>query len=127
MPRRPGSIRSINDLRMARLRTLPRSWKMSKFRTMDGQPALDPQDEALIDKAIKSGRYASRAEVLREGLPVVRERQAQWARFEAEIQKGIDSLDRGEGIPLEEAFAEVRTSIRPQSRGARLMSKPGIR
>lgn len=54
---------------------------------MDDQRALDPQDEALIDEALKSGRYASRAEVLREGLPKVRERQAQWARFDAEIQE----------------------------------------
>lgn len=84
---------------------------------MDDQPALDPQDETLIDKAVKSGRYASRAEVFREGLPFVREREAQWARFEAEIQKGIDSLDRGEGIPLEEAFAEVRASLRQRRSG----------
>jgi antitoxin ParD1/3/4 len=84
---------------------------------MDDQPALDPQDEAFIEEAVKSGRYASRAEVLREGLPVVRERQAQWARFDAEIQKGIDSLDRGEGIPLEKAFAEVRASIRQKRSG----------
>lgn len=84
---------------------------------MDDQPALDPQDESFIEKALKSGRYASRAEVLREGLPVVREREAQWVRFEAEIQKGIDSLDRGEGIPLEEAFAQVRASLRQKRSG----------
>jgi antitoxin ParD1/3/4 len=79
---------------------------------MDDQPALDARDEAFIEEAVKSGRYASRAEVLREGLSSVRERQAQWARFDAEIQKGIDSLDRGEGIPLDEAFAQVRASLR---------------
>lgn len=78
---------------------------------MDDHPALDPQDEALIDKAVKSGRYASRAKVLREGLPLVREREAQWARFEAEIQKGIDNLDEGRSIPLEEAFESVRRHI----------------
>ncbi|HYI39404.1 MAG TPA: hypothetical protein VE053_03710 [Allosphingosinicella sp.] len=84
---------------------------------MDDQPALDLQDEALIVKAVKSGRYASRAAALREGLPLVREREAQWGRFEAEIQKGIDSLDRGEGIPLEEAFAEVRASLKQKRSG----------
>jgi predicted transcriptional regulator len=35
------------------------------------------------------------------------EREAKWARFEAEIQKGIDSADRGELIPVDEAFAEL--------------------
>ena len=84
---------------------------------MDDRPALDPQDEAFIDEAMKSGRYASRAEVLREGLGRVREREAQWERFESEIQKGIDSLDRGEGIPIEEAFAQVRTSLRQKRSG----------
>jgi antitoxin ParD1/3/4 len=84
---------------------------------MDDQPALDPQDEAFIEEALNSGRYGSRAEILSEGPPAVRESQARWARFDAEIQKGIDSLDRGEGLPLEEAFAEVRASIRQKRSG----------
>ena len=31
-----------------------------------------------------------------------------WADFRHEIQKGIDQLDRGEGIPAEQVFAELR-------------------
>jgi antitoxin ParD1/3/4 len=85
---------------------------------MDDQPTLDPQDEALIDKAVKSGRYASRAEVLREGLSLVREREAKWARFDAEIQKGIDDLDAGRSIPLEEAFESVRRHIAEKRKAA---------
>jgi antitoxin ParD1/3/4 len=85
---------------------------------MDDQPALDPQDEALIEEAVNSGRYAPRSEVLREGLSVVRERQAQWARFEAEIQKGIDDLDAGRSIPLEEAFESVRRHIQEKRKVA---------
>lgn len=85
---------------------------------MDDQPALDPQDEALIDNAVKSGRYGSRAEVLREGLPLLREREAQWARFDAEIQKGIDDLDAGRSIPLDEAFESVRRHIQEKRKVA---------
>jgi antitoxin ParD1/3/4 len=85
---------------------------------MDDQPTLDPQDEALIDNAVKSGRYASRADVLREGLSRVREREAQWARFDAEIQKGIDDLDAGRSIPLEEAFESVRRHIAEKRKAA---------
>jgi antitoxin ParD1/3/4 len=85
---------------------------------MDGQPTLDPQDEAFIDEALKSGRYASRAEVLREGLARVREREAQWAQFGAEIQKGIDELDAGRSIPLEEAFESVRRHIQAKKKAA---------
>ncbi len=85
---------------------------------MDDLPALDPQDEALIDKAVKSGRYDSRAEALREGLTQFREHEAKWARFEAEIQKGIDDLDAGRSIPLEEAFASVRRHIAEKRKAA---------
>jgi antitoxin ParD1/3/4 len=68
---------------------------------------LGEQLEAFITDAVKNGRYGSRSEVLREGVRLVQEREAKWARFEAEIQKGIDSADRGELIPAEEALAEL--------------------
>jgi antitoxin ParD1/3/4 len=85
---------------------------------MDDQPALDPQDEAFIDEAVKSRRYASRAEVLRERLGRVREREAQWARFDAEIQKGIDDLDAGRYVELDEAFESVRRRIQQKRKAA---------
>ena len=84
---------------------------------MDDQPALDPQDEAFIEEALKSGRYASRASILAEGLPQVREREGAWRRLEAELQEGIDSLEGGKGIPIEEAFAQVREYIREKRSG----------
>lgn len=31
-----------------------------------------------------------------------------WIEFRREIQKGLDQLDRGEGIPAEAALAELR-------------------
>ncbi|HEX8483487.1 MAG TPA: type II toxin-antitoxin system ParD family antitoxin [Allosphingosinicella sp.] len=68
---------------------------------------LGEQLEAFIDEAVKNGRYGSRSEVLREGVRLVQEREAKWARFEVEIRKGLDSANRGELIPAEEAFAEL--------------------
>ena len=56
---------------------------------------LGEQLEAFITEAVKNGRYGSRSEVLREGVRLVQEREAKWARFEAEIQKGIDDADAG--------------------------------
>ena len=56
---------------------------------------LGDQLEAFITEAVKNGRYGSRSEVLREGVRLVQEREAKWARFEAEIQKGIDDADAG--------------------------------
>jgi antitoxin ParD1/3/4 len=81
------------------------------------QPALDPQDEAFIAEALRSGRYVSRAAIIAEGLPRVRDREASWKRLEAELRKGIDSLEGGKGIPLEEAFAQVRAKIREKRNG----------
>lgn len=73
---------------------------------------LGEQLEAFITDAVKNGRYGSRSEVLREGVRLVQEREARWARFDAEIQKAIDSSERGESIPLEQAFDELDDYIR---------------
>lgn len=32
---------------------------------------------------------------------------AEWARLQAKLRQGIESLDRGEGIPVEQAFDEL--------------------
>lgn len=56
---------------------------------------LGEQLEAFITEAVRNGRYGSRSEVLREGVRLVQEREAKWARFEAEVQKGIDDADAG--------------------------------
>jgi antitoxin ParD1/3/4 len=73
---------------------------------------LGDQLEAFITDAVRNGRYGSRSEVLREGVRLVQEREGQWVRFNAEIQKGIDSADRGETIPMEDAFEETLAMIR---------------
>lgn len=72
---------------------------------------LGEQLEDFITEAVKNGRYGSRSEVLREGVRLVQEREAKWARFDAEIQKGIDSSERGESIPLDQAFDELKDYI----------------
>jgi antitoxin ParD1/3/4 len=72
---------------------------------------LGEQLEAFITQAVTNGRYGSRSEVLREGVRLVQEREALWAKFDAEIQKGIDSIEREGTIPIEEAFAQVRARI----------------
>ncbi len=71
--------------------------------------------ETFIDQAVKTGRYGSRSEVLREGVRLVQEREALWAKFEAEIQKGIDDVNAGRTVPIEEAFEKVRRAIRAKA------------
>lgn len=69
---------------------------------------LGEQLEAFIDQAVKNGRYGSRSEVLREGVRLVQEREAKWALFDAEMQKGFDDLDAGRSMDLEEAARGLR-------------------
>ncbi len=76
----------------------------------EGGPYAD-----MIRELVESGRYGSAAEVVLEGLALVRERElarkakSDWLK--AEIQKGIDSADRGELIPAEEVFDSLRAEI----------------
>lgn len=74
---------------------------------MDDQPQLPPDDEAFIDEAVRSGRYASRAEVLDEGLGRVREREARIAGIRAAVQRGFDDVKAGRVVDVEEGFAEI--------------------
>jgi len=76
---------------------------------------LGKQLESFIDQAVAAGRYGSRSEVLREGVRLVQEREAKWARFDAEIQKAIDSSERGESMPLDEAFDELDANIKKRA------------
>lgn len=63
--------------------------------------------EGFIQNQLKSGRYASASEVVRDGLRVLEEcdqfRAMQLNALRAEIRKGIDS---GPGIPAAEVFAK---------------------
>ena len=88
--------------------------------------SLTPELEKQIAKRVESGYYQTASEVIREGLRFffqhkvsVDERYAE--RFsigsrrelEAKLQTGIDSLDRGEGIPLEEVAQRLRSKMKP--------------
>jgi antitoxin ParD1/3/4 len=61
----------------------------------------------FIASSVEQGRYTDASEVVREGLRLLEQRQAEeqaklaWLR--AAVQEGIDSLDRGEG----EAFDSI--------------------
>ncbi|MFL6856649.1 MAG: type II toxin-antitoxin system ParD family antitoxin [Allosphingosinicella sp.] len=73
---------------------------------------LGDQLEAFITAAVKNGRYGSRSEVLREGVRLVQEREAAWARLEAEIQIGIDAVEAGQTEPLEVVGERLRRKYR---------------
>jgi len=65
---------------------------------------LDEETLALVDKVAKA-RGRSRAWFAAEAIRHVAEREADFLAF---VQEGIDAADRGELIPQEEVFANIR-------------------
>ena len=72
---------------------------------------LTPELNKLVQDKVKSGRYNSASEVVREALRLLEDhdkaRAAQLAEFRGEIDRRLASLDRGESIGGEEFFAEL--------------------
>ena len=66
---------------------------------------LNRELEAEIDAKVRSGAYRSADDVVREGLGLINARE----ELRQAIAAGAAQLDRGEGIPGEEVFEELRT------------------
>ena len=63
---------------------------------------------ATVKKLIADGKFQDESEVIAEGIRLVVARE----QLHADIQAGIDQLDRGEGIDAEEVYAEARRRIK---------------
>ena len=67
--------------------------------------SLTPKLEALVRRKVESGLYNSASEVVREALRLLEEhdriKEMKLEELRKEIQKGIDSLDRGEGTAFD--------------------------
>jgi antitoxin ParD1/3/4 len=77
--------------------------------------ALSEQHRRLVDDLVASGRYQGVSEVVREGLRLLEDREAQRARVLAEIervvQEGIDSGPAGE-VDMDSIMAEAMRRAR---------------
>jgi antitoxin ParD1/3/4 len=75
---------------------------------------LTEHQEQVIEELVGSGRYQNASEVLREGLRLVEQREAEdTAKLEAlreAVQTGFDALDRGEFKEFE-SFDELETYL----------------
>ena len=73
--------------------------------------ALGEHFEAFIESQVSSGRFKDANDVVREGLRLLEDRQAEAQSktdaLRAEIQKGLE----GPFIPLDDAIAEVKRRI----------------
>lgn len=82
----------------------------TRVRTMN--VSLPPRLGKFIDGLVKSGRYGSASEVVREGVRILHDREENLRRLRREIDRGIAQLDRGEGIPAEQALRQLRARLR---------------
>jgi antitoxin ParD1/3/4 len=67
---------------------------------------LKPEQEQLVEDALRSGAYRSKEDVIERALAVLHE-QDEWLTLnrsdvDARIRNGIAQLERGEGIPEDE-------------------------
>jgi antitoxin ParD1/3/4 len=74
--------------------------------------SLTPELEKYIQAKVESGRYTSASEVVREALRLLeqteQERKQSLKEFQAELDRRIASLDRGEGIDGEKFFEDLK-------------------
>jgi antitoxin ParD1/3/4 len=60
--------------------------------------------ETYVSDLVKSGRYNSKSEVLREGVRLVQEREARLAVLDAALARGIADADAGRVKPATAVF-----------------------
>lgn len=71
--------------------------------------------EEFVTNLVATGRYNSKSEVLREGVRLVQDREAQLAAFDAAIMEGVREADAGLGSPAEEVRQQLHHKVRAMS------------
>jgi len=74
--------------------------------------SLTPELETLVAQKVESGLYQSASEVIREGLRLLddqdRIREVHLNEVRRKIKTGLNQLDRGEGTPGDQAYAQMK-------------------
>ena len=69
---------------------------------------LSPETIQFVEGLVAAGRFRSVDEAVTEGVRLLMSQQ----QLRAEIQKGIDEVDAGQGIDGEKVFAALRERAR---------------
>ncbi|HEY4146915.1 MAG TPA: type II toxin-antitoxin system ParD family antitoxin [Pinirhizobacter sp.] len=60
--------------------------------------------EAYVTTLVTSGRYGSKSEVLREGVRLIQEREAQLDALDAVVARGVADSEAGRGKSSDQVF-----------------------
>ena len=78
--------------------------------------SLTPELDAFLQSRVKSGRYQTTSEVVREALRLLQnqenEREDGLKQLKAKLQRGAAEAERGELLEADEVFEELRQLIR---------------
>lgn len=75
--------------------------------------ALNPHFETFIRQQVESGRFNNASEVVRAGLRLLEEREAEHASKLHALQDAIaEGLNSGPGIPAEQVFNRLEAKYR---------------
>lgn len=77
--------------------------------------SLTPELEQFVQEKVKSGRYLSASEVVREALRLLEDRdriqQIKLETLRKEIRVGVEQIERGEVVDGDAVFAELEADI----------------
>ncbi len=68
--------------------------------------------ESYVTELVRTGRYHSKSEVLREGIRLVQEREARLAVLDASIARAIADADAGRVKPAAQVFDRLEARYR---------------
>src|SRR5260221_9808602 len=82
--------------------------------------SLTPKLGAFLRSRVRSGRYQTTSEVVREALRLLerqeKERQEGFQQLKSKLERGAAQAERGELIGSDEVFAELRELIAERRR-----------
>jgi antitoxin ParD1/3/4 len=78
--------------------------------------SLTPELEHWVNEKVRSGRYTSASEVIREALRLLEEheliKQKHLTEIREKIDRGLQQLSEGKGMSAEEARSRIRRANR---------------
>jgi len=77
--------------------------------------SITPELDEFLQSRVKSGRYQTTSEVVREALRLLerheRERDEAFQRLKAKLERGAAEAERGELLDGDEVFSELREML----------------